>query len=406
MTMSKKFHRLRRFSGAVLLLIIISLPFLRIHGESAFRFDIPSLRLLFFGTEIWLADFFIILIAVIFLTFLTIFTTTIFGRLWCGWLCPQTVLVDATTFMATAWERGYAARAVAASAGLVVSAVIAASLIGYFVSPYDLPSLLQTGGMPAKIAVGSWLALSVIVFLDLIALRRRFCATVCPYAKLQSVLFDDRTLVVAFDSRRAEECMQCSACVKACPVGIDIRRGPQMACIHCAECVDACTERMGRRDRKSLVRYSFGLPGERAAGVRVNPLITGIITAISLVFFVYLSVSRMPFDMNVRLNYTEAPGIRINGSVTNTYTLSLRNMGTSDLELDLSVAASAGTALVSPDAVLLRRGMDITRVQVSVTLNGVSNEEQHPVMITLTVGSKQANKSITKTAYFMMPKKN
>ena len=179
-----------------------------------------------------------------------------------------------------------------------------------------------------------------------------------------------------------------------------------MACIHCAECVDACTERMARRDRKSLVRYSFGLPGERTAGVRVNPLITGIITAISLVFLVYLSVSRMPFDMNVRLNYTDAPEIRTNGSVTNTYTLSLRNMGTSDLELDLSVAASAGTVLVSPDAVLLRRGTDIARVPVSVTLNGISNEDHHPVMITLTAGSKQANKSITKTAYFMMPKKN
>ncbi|HUI67635.1 MAG TPA: 4Fe-4S dicluster domain-containing protein [Nitrospirota bacterium] len=403
--MSNKFHRLRRFSGAVLLFILISLPFLRIHGESAFRFDIPSLRLLIFGTEIWLADFFIILIAVIFLTFLTIFTTTIFGRLWCGWLCPQTVLVDVTNFMAGAWERGPAARAVAVSAGMMVSAVIAASLIGYFVSPYDLPSLLHTGGIPAKIAVGSWLALSVIVFLDLIALRRGFCATVCPYAKLQSVLFDDRTLVVAFDPRRAEECMQCNACVKACPVGIDIRKGPQMACIHCAECVDACTERMARRDRKSLVRYSFGLFGERATGIRVNPLITGIITSISLVFLVYLSISRMPFDMNVHMNYAEAPVMRTNGSVTNTYTLSLRNMGTSDLELYLSAAASAGTVLVSPDAVLLRRGTDITRVPVSMTLNGVSNEEKRPVTITLTVRSRQANKSITKTAYFMMPKK-
>jgi cytochrome c oxidase accessory protein FixG len=406
MTMSKKFHRLRRFSGAILLLILISLPFLRIHGESAFRFDIPSLRLLIFGTDIWLADFFIILIAVIFLTFLTIFTTTIFGRLWCGWLCPQTVLVDATTFMATAWERGYAARAVASSAGLAVSAVIAASLIGYFVSPYDLPSLLHAGGMPAKIVAGSWLSLSAIVFLDLIALRRRFCATACPYAKLQNVLFDDRTLVVAFDSRRGEECMQCNACVKACPVGIDIRRGPQMACIHCAECVDACTERMGRKNRKSLVRYSFGLPGEQASGIRVNPLITGIITAIALVFLVYLSVSRMPFDMNVRLNYIEAPSMRTDGSITNTYTLSLRNMGTSDLELDLIVAASAGTALVSPHTVLLRRGMAITRLPVSVTLNGVSNREQHPVKIMLTVGSKQTDKSITKTVFFMMPKKN
>jgi len=404
--MSKKFHRLRRITGAALLLILVLLPFLQIHGESAFRFDIPSLRLLFFGTDIWLADFFIFLIAVIFLTFLTMFTTTIFGRLWCGWLCPQTVLVDATTFMATAWERGYAARAVAASAGMAVSAVIAASLIGYFVSPYDLPSLLQTGGMPAKITVGSWLALSVIVFLDLIALRRSFCATVCPYAKLQSVLFDDQTLVVAFDSRRAEECMQCSACVKVCPVGIDIRRGSQMACIHCAECVDACTERMARRDRTSLVRYSFGLSGEKTAGVRVNPLITGAITAISLVFLVYLSVSRMPFDMNVHLNYTEEPVMRTNGNVTNTYTLTLRNIGTTDLELDLSASVPAGTALVSPDTVWLRRGSDILRVPLSVTVNGVSSQEKRTLPITLTAASKQVDKRISKTVYFMMPKKH
>jgi len=179
-----------------------------------------------------------------------------------------------------------------------------------------------------------------------------------------------------------------------------------MACIHCAECVDACTERMARRDRKSLVRYSFGPPGERAAGVRVNPLITGVITAISLVFLVYLSVSRVPFDVNVRLNYAEAPGVRTNGSFTNTYTLSLRNMGSSDLELDLSAASSSGTVLVSPDAVLLKSGTNITRIPVSVTLNGVSGGEHHPVMVALTVGSKPVNKSITKMMYFIMPKEN
>jgi len=404
--MSKKLHRLRRFSGSVLLLVLIGLPFLQIHGESAFRFDIPSLRLLFFGTEIWLADFFIILIAVIFLTFLTLFTTTVFGRLWCGWLCPQTVLVDATTFVETAWKRGFAARAIAASAGMVVSAVIAASLIGYFVSPYDLPSLLQTGGIPAKIIVGSWSVLTSIIFLDLIALRRRFCATVCPYAKLQNVLFDDRTLIVAFDSRRADECMQCSACVKACPVGIDIRQGSQMECIHCAECVDACTERMAKRNRKSLVRYTFGLAGGQGTGVRVSPLITGVITVISLVFLFYLSATRVPFDVNVRMNYTEAPEIRTDGGITNTYVLSLRNMGTSDLELNLSATASAGLAQISPDTVTLRKGTDITRLSFAVTVRNLSGREQRPVMVTLTVASKKINRSISKTAYFMIPKKN
>jgi cytochrome c oxidase accessory protein FixG len=406
MTMSKKFHRLRRFSGAVLLLVLIGLPFLRIHGESAFRFDIPSLRLLFFGTEIWLADFFIILIAAIFLTFLTLFATTVFGRLWCGWLCPQTVLVDATTFVETSWKRGHAARAIAASAGMMVSAVIAASLIGYFVSPYDLSSLLQTGGIPAKIIVGSWTVLTSILFLDLIALRRRFCATVCPYAKMQSVLFDDRTLVVAFDSRRAEECMQCTACVKACPVGIDIRQGSQMECIHCAECVDACTERMAKRNRKSLVRYTFGLAGEQGTGVRVNPLITGLITAISLVFLLYLSATRMPFDMNVHMSYTEAPEIRTDGSITNAYALSLRNMSASDLELNLSATASTGIAQISPDTVTLRKGTDITRLSFAVTVRNLSGREQFPIMVTLAAESKQFNKSIAKTVYFMVPKKN
>ncbi len=404
--MIKKFHKLRRFSGAVLLLVLIGLPFLRIHGESAFRFDIPSLRLLFFGTEIWLADFFIILIAVIFLTFLTLFTTTVFGRLWCGWLCPQTVLVDATTFVETAWKRGYAARAAAALAGMVVSAVIAASLIGYFVSPYDLPALLRTGGTPAKIIVGSWAVLSSIVYLDLIALRRRFCATVCPYAKMQGVLFDDRTLVVAFDSRRSEECMQCNACVNACPVGIDIRQGSQMECIHCAECVDACTERMAKRDRRSLVRYTFGLAGEQGTGVRVNPLITGAITVISLMFLFYLSATRIPFDMNVRMNYAEAPEIRTDGSITNAYALSLRNMGTSDLELKLSATASAGIAQISPDTVMLRKSTDITRLSFAVTVRNLSGQEQRPVMVTLTVASNKINKSIAKTVYFMIPKNN
>jgi cytochrome c oxidase accessory protein FixG len=406
MTMSKKFHRLRRLSGIVLLMLLIGVPFLRIRGESAFRFDVPSLRLLFFGTEIWMQDFFIILIAVIFLTFFTLFTTTVFGRLWCGWLCPQTVLVDATTFVETARKRGYAAAIAASAAGLVVSAVISVSLIGYFVSPYDLPSLLRTGGAPAKIVVGSWFVLSVFVFLDLIALRRRFCATVCPYAKLQSVLFDDRTLVVAFDSHRAEECMQCSACVKACPVGIDIRKGSQMACIHCAECVDACAERMAVRDRPSLVRYTFGLSGERGTGLRVNPLITGVITVISLLFLVYLSVSRMPFDMNVRLNYTGAPEMRSDGSVMNAYVLSLRNMATADLELNLSATSSSGMVRFSPDTIILPVGTGITKVPISVTLQDASGAEQHPVMVTLTLGSKQVNKSIAKTVYFMMPKRN
>jgi polyferredoxin len=264
--------------------------------------------------------------------------------------------------------------------------------------------MFRTGGAPIRIAVGSWSALTIILFLDLIALRRRFCATACPYAKMQGVLFDDRTMTVAFDDQRAEECMQCAACLKACPVGIDIRKGLQMACIHCAECVDACSERMAGRDRKSLVRYAFGAPG-KGTGVRVNPLITGGMAVISLVFFMYLSATRMPFDMNLRLNFTGRPEISADGSVTNTYELSLRNMAKTDLELDLIAVASADVVRVYPDAILLRRGMDITRVPVSVTLKGLSSQTQHRVTVTLTARSRQYGKSLAKKIYFVMPER-
>ncbi len=280
MMMTRKFHRLRRLTGAVLLLILIGLPFLRVDGESAFRFDIPSLRLLFFGTEIWMADFFIILIAVIFLTFLTLFTTTVFGRMWCGWLCPQTVLVDATAFVETARTAGACApEPLPPRAGMVVSAVIAASLIGYFVSPYDLPSTAPGRRSSGEDRGRLLAALTVILFLDLIALRRRFCATACPYAKLQSVLFDDRTLAVAFDPDALEECMRCGACVKACPVGIDIRKGLKWPASTAPSAWTPARSEWPRITGRSLVKLHL-----RAArvneepGVRLNPLITGVMT--------------------------------------------------------------------------------------------------------------------------------
>jgi cytochrome c oxidase accessory protein FixG len=405
MMMSRKFHRLRRLSGAVLLALVIGLPFLRIKGESALRFDIPSLRLLFFGAEVRMADFFIVLIALIFLTFFTLFITTVLGRVWCGWLCPQTVLVDATMFVEKARKRGSMALLAAYAAAAAVSSVIAVSLIGYFVSPYDMPALLRTGGTTANIAAGSAIVLAVLFFLDLIALRRSFCAGACPYAKLQSVLFDDRTLLVAFDPQRAEECRQCEACVKACPMGIDIRKGPQMACIHCAECVDACEGRMAVRNRQTLIDYTFGLPGERNKGLRVNPLITGAITAVSLLFLVYLSLSRPPFDMNLRLQYTGTPEMRDDGSVVNTYELSLRNLEGTDQELSLAATTPSGPVSLIPDAVLLMSERDVTRVPIAVALSNAREAGPGPVRVSITVRSKQADKSVEKTVQFMMPKK-
>jgi polyferredoxin len=403
--MSRKYHRSRRFAGAILLATLIGVPFWKVHGESAFRFDVPSLRLLLFGSEIWLQDFFIVLVAIIFLIFLGMFITTLFGRLWCGWLCPQTVISDATSFLDSQGGRGSASLIAGYAAAVFASALIAMSLIGYFVSPYELIPLLRLGDTQAKIVFGSWLVLGGLAFLDMVVLRRSFCATICPYAKLQSVLFDDRTLLVAFDPSREQECRACNACMNVCPVKVDIRTGTHLACIHCAECADACTSRMASRNRKSLIGYSFGIPGRQGRGFRVNPLISGVITAASLLFLLYLAVLRIPFDVIVLPQYALTT-VQADGSVANTYILSLRNTGRSDIELDLDVTASSGLARSSPARIFLRKGTDIAKVPVLVTLTGLPKAEQHPLMVTLTIRSQQINKSIVKTTYFTMPKKN
>lgn len=395
--MTNRFHRLRRLSGITLLIILVGLPFLNIRGKSALRFDVLSLRLLFFGSEIWINDFFIVLIAIIFLTFLILFATTLLGRIWCGWLCPQTVLVDMTAFIDNAGSRGGFARMGAAVAGALISTVIAASMIGYFVSPYDVPHVLHDGGMQSRIVLGSWAALTILLFLDLIWLRRKFCATVCPYAKIQNVIFDDRTLIVAFDESRGPECMQCAACVKACPVGIDIRLGTDMACIHCAECVDACTERMRSRGRSTLVRYAFGSSDHTTRGFRLNPAITGILTAASFVFLVYLSMTRMPFDATVRLNYASASQQSAAGAVP--YELSLRNMSGKPLDLDLAVSSALGSVAVSPAAIKLEPGDTIAHVPIVITVNSIPDGIRTTTVL-LTIGSAKDRKQMTKTIQF------
>lgn len=400
--MKHRFHTLRRILGPFLILLFIGLPFLRVNGESAFRFDIPSLQLLFFGARIGMADFFLILVALIFLTFFTLFVTAVFGRIWCGWLCPQTALADATSFVESMQKRGVAAKIAGAAAVFGISMVISASLIGYFVAPSDIPGHVKTGGTAANVITGSWAALTLILFFDLALLRRKFCATACPYAKMQSVLFDDRTLLVTFDRTRAAECMGCEACVKACPVGIDIRKGAQIECIHCAECVDACAERMAGRGKKTLVDYAFGIAGSRGTGLRMNPVITGTITLLSLLFFVSLAASRMPFDVTIRLNYTPDRERKIDGAVTNMYELSFRNLTEDNLALDLHGSVPGADVSVFPKSVMLPGNRDILRVPVAITLSSRPAEKaEHE--ITLTVTSQKLNKRVSKTVYFMPP---
>jgi len=401
--MSRTYHRARSAVGTALLALLVILPFIRINGESAFRFDVPTLRLFFFGTAIWMEDFFIVLIAVLAFTFLILFITTALGRIWCGWLCPQTVLVDLTPYLDRDRTKGTGSRSAGFLLAAAASVVIAGSLVGYFVSPYDLPSFIRSGGSPAAIVLGSWAVLSLLLFLDLVALRRTFCATVCPYAKLQGVLFDDRTLIVAFDQSRRAECMRCAACVRACPVGIDIRKGTQSACIHCAECVDACTERMLPTNRPSLIAYVFGEPDGRKGGIRVSLYLTGGLTIASALFFLYLTLARVPFEVSVLQAYAATRSAAADKSVTNLYTLSIRNTGSALIVASLTISSPVGSVVSSPHMVRLEKGQENVKIPLSITVHDIPNDVGSYLPLKLTVQADRTGKSMTKPVSFLLP---
>ncbi len=360
-------------------IFILFIPFLKINGESALRFDVPELKLYFFGKTLWMNEFFIVFIATIFLTVFVVFMTVIFGRIWCGWFCPQTVINDFTVFIDRIKDRGYLIKLLSYTVLLILSVVIGANLIWYFVSPYDFFEGLFRGAL-GKTTIGFWIVLTLIIFLNFAFIRRRFCSTICPYARLQSVLFDNSTLLIAFDKSRIDECMDCKACVKVCPTGIDIRKGENIACINCAECVDVCSDIFKKRNKKGLINYSFGKPGEKFKILRQNSIITGLLLFISLIFLLYVTLSRTMIDISIVSEYNQVIKRNENESI-NIFLVSIENRQSIDDIIEIK--PEDGKLVVIPERFEIKAG-ELKRIRIllrgkidkdTVTLNFVSHSD-------------------------------
>jgi len=329
---------------AIQALLIIGLPFVIIKGESALRFDLSTLNLHVFGYNIWMQEFFLVLVVTIVITFFFLFITHVFGRIWCGWLCPQTVIVDFTAFIDGARKKGVLHAAGAYLLTLFFSTIVAASLIWYFISPYTfIPDLVA--GKLGYVTWGFWITLTIIMFLNFAFLRHIWCKTICPYAMLQSVLFDKNTLIIELDPGRTGECINCSRCVKVCPTKMDIRNGFDAACINCAECIDACNSIMARFQKKGLIRYAFGV-GDQGKVLRKNSLLLGGLTLLFIFFFGYLVSARTGVDVNVLPHRMEARATKEN-MVMNAYVLSVKNMLNVPVDLVVKVDASNSQAVQS-----------------------------------------------------------
>jgi cytochrome c oxidase accessory protein FixG len=230
---------------------------------------------------------------------------------------------------------------------VLLSLLVSANLIWFFVSPYDMLTEIMNRSLGPWM-FWSWTLFTVLAYLNLAFIRQRFCRSVCPYAKLQSAFFDDRTLTIGFDRKREEECLGCEACVRTCPSGIDIRNGLQVECINCAECIDACSGQMATQGKGPLIDYSRGESGARAQkGPRARIIGLSLVFAFIAAMLAYQIHVRMPVDFWVFRDEAQPyHQVGMKGGMMNAYSLTVENRSLAPAGYRLSISGIRDAELV------------------------------------------------------------
>lgn len=267
------FRTRRTWVQNILILVLLVLPWTTIGGNQTILLDIPAREFYFFGSLFKAHNAPMLLFLALGGALTLAFVTSVWGRVWCGWACPQTVFIDGVFRRIEYFLEGnYLARRKQAIEPLtftlflkkclkwvlfyLASAIIAHSALSYFVGSYSFIHIIQEGPKDHFTLFIFAQVLTALLLFDFGWFREQFCTIMCPYGRIQGLLLDKDSLVVAYDEKR-DDCVKCNRCVNACPIGIDIRNGLQMECIACTACIDACDEIMEKVHKpKGLVKYT------------------------------------------------------------------------------------------------------------------------------------------------------
>jgi len=356
-----KYTNYREYVGYSLIFLFVIMPFLKIRGNPVLLINIIDRKFFIFGQPFYLQDFFILALGAVASVIFVMLFTVVFGRIFCGWICPQTLFMEMIFRKIEYWIEGdrnkqmklnkqawdeekIRKRALKWSVFLLISLLISHIMFMYIVGYEETVRIILSG--PAKYPTNFivMLVFTGIFYFVFAWFREQVCTLVCPYGRLQGVLIDKHTVNVYYDFKRGEgrakwrngenrsavgkgDCIDCQQCVVVCPTGIDIRNGQQLECINCTVCIDACDEVMEKVGMpKGLIRYATEAEIENQEKFKF----TARMKATTVALFVLIGVlCGLMYDRgSVEAKFIRPAGSAYfvrEGKITNTFTYTILN---------------------------------------------------------------------------------
>jgi len=383
---SGRFFRWRTWFSWLLLAIMFAGPFITIHGNPLLLLNIVERKFVVLGQIFWPQDMIIFAIAALVgLTGIVVFTAA-FGRVWCGWACPQTVMMEMVFRKIEYFIEGDAHQQRALNkapwaAGKVLkklskhiifyalSFLVGNVLLSYIIGWQALYQIITDPPARHLTGLSFMIGFSLLFYGIFARFREQACTFICPYGRFQSVLLDENSIVVAYDHKRGEkrgplkreqkfgerryaglgDCVACNQCVAVCPTGIDIRDGTQMECVHCTACMDACDNVMEKvGNPRGLIRYASLNGIERGEKLRITPRLIGY--SVVLVALMSLLAVLVFTRSDVEATVLRAPGSLFqqmpDGHFSNLYTVRIVNKTSRELPVALRLESPAGSLQV------------------------------------------------------------
>jgi cytochrome c oxidase accessory protein FixG len=367
---SGKWYTRRTIFSWLVLLFFVSVPFIRINGHPLILLDIASRKFIIFGAIFWAQDTFILaLLMLSFVLFIVLFTVT-FGRLWCGWACPQTIFLE-MVFRKIEYliEGDYKKRykldhgpwtsekvikkIIKHSIFILISVAMTNTFLMWFIGSEKWLQLISEpiaehfGGFIIMVIVSAFFYWVYSYF------REQICTMVCPYGRMQGVLLDSKSIVVTYDYKRGEprgpkssgDCIDCHQCISVCPTAIDIRNGTQLECINCTACIDQCNKIMEVKGKPAgLIRFDSeeGIKNGHKTIWNARNKAYSAVLLILFSFFIYTLLSRPAVETTI----LRTPGLLFqendDNTISNVYNIKIVNKTHDDMPLEIRILSHIG----------------------------------------------------------------